>query len=121
MRSDLDLVSACASVLATTKSTPCKACRDHVVDGITAGAADPEHGNARLHLANIGDVTHVYFTIGHGLLPTSLAVCFHYGPGRCLEQLHHQAIGALALKVCPVIRRPCFEPRDLRLQCLDLP
>jgi len=30
------------------------------------------------------------------------------------EQLDHQAIGALALKVCPVIRRPCFEPRDLR-------
>jgi hypothetical protein len=54
----------------------------------------------RLHLANIGDVAHVYFTIGH----------FHYGPGRCLEQFHHQAIGALALKV----RRPCFEPRDLR-------
>ena len=36
----------------------------------------------------------------------ALAVCFHYGLGSCLEQLHHQAIGALALKVCPVIRRP---------------
>jgi hypothetical protein len=43
------------------------------------------------------------------------------GLGSRLEQLHHQAIGALALKVCSVIRRPCFEPRDLRLRCLDLP
>src|SRR5262245_50686025 len=42
-----------------------KACRDHVVYSVTAGAADPEHGNARLHLANIGDVAHVYFTIGY--------------------------------------------------------
>ena len=58
-----------------------KACRDHVVNSVTAGAADPEHGNARLHLANIGDVAHVYFTIGHGWLPASLAVCFHYGRG----------------------------------------
>jgi hypothetical protein len=44
------------------------------------------------------------------------------GLGSRLEQLHHQAIGALALalKVCSVTRRPCFELRDLRLQCLDL-
>ena len=45
--------------------------RDHVVDCITAGTADAEYGNARLHLANIGDVSHVCFTIariGHGLL-----------------------------------------------------
>ena len=141
--------------------------RDHVIDGIAAGAADAEHGNARLHLANVGDVGHGCFrlleqagTRGHGLLPTSLAVCFHYGRGEMsqsacglslaaepadpqsgqlafkprrrflgrhglgsrLEQLDHQAIGslALALKICPVARRPCFEPRDLRLQCLDL-
>jgi hypothetical protein len=42
--------------------------------------------------------------------------------GSRLEQLSHQAIGALALalKVCSVTRRPCFELRDLRLQCLDL-
>ena len=49
-----------------------KACRDHVIDSITAGAADPEHGNARLHLANIGDVAYVYFTIGHGLVLQAL-------------------------------------------------
>jgi hypothetical protein len=40
-----------------------QSCRDHVVDGITTGAADPEHGNARLHLANIGNFSHVCFTI----------------------------------------------------------
>src|ERR1700741_3626141 len=40
-----------------------QACRDHVVDGIAAGTADAEHGNALLHLANIGDVSHVRFTI----------------------------------------------------------
>src|ERR1700687_3723093 len=39
-----------------------------------------------------------------------------------LQQLDRQAIGALALalKICSVIGCPCFEPRDLRLQCLDL-
>src|ERR1700738_1525993 len=36
---------------------------DHVVDGIAAGAADPKHDNARLHLANIGDVGHFCLTI----------------------------------------------------------
>ena len=42
--------------------------------------------------------------------------------GSRLQQLNSQAIGplALALKICPVIGCPCFEPRDLRLQCLDL-
>jgi hypothetical protein len=45
-----------------------------------------------------------------------------HGLGSCLEQLGHQAIGALALalKVCAVTGRPCFEPCDLRLQYLDL-
>ena len=28
---------------------------DHVVDGIAAGAADAEHGYARLELTNVGD------------------------------------------------------------------
>jgi hypothetical protein len=42
--------------------------------------------------------------------------------GSCLQQLNHQAIGALALtlEICPVTRCRRFEPRDLRLQCLDL-
>src|SRR4029450_6949384 len=99
---------------------------------------------------------------GHGLLPTSLAVCFHYGRGQLskpacslfwgadrsttdpqtrelafkpccrflrrhglgsrLEQPHHQSVCAiaLALEVCTSGCLPCFEPRDLRLQCLDL-
>jgi hypothetical protein len=63
--------------------------RNHIVDGIAAGVADPKHDNARLHLANIGDVGHFCLTVapaswgmrGHGLLPTSLAICFHYGRG----------------------------------------
>ena len=37
--------------------------RDHVVDGIAAGAADPKHDNARLHFANIGDVGHFCLTV----------------------------------------------------------
>ena len=37
--------------------------RDHVVDGIAAGAADPKHDNARLHLANVGDGGHFCLTI----------------------------------------------------------
>src|SRR4029077_10298646 len=56
-----------------------QACRDHVIDGIAASAADPEHGNARLHLANIGNVSHGCFTIseklgmrGHGCYPRAL-------------------------------------------------
>src|SRR5258705_5510538 len=42
--------------------------------------------------------------------------------GSRLQQLNRQAIGALALafEICSVIGCPCFEPRDLRLQCLDL-
>jgi hypothetical protein len=49
----LFIVSAWASVLATTKSTPCKAGIDHVVDGIAAAAASsvtPKYGDARLQL-----------------------------------------------------------------------
>ena len=30
--------------------------RDHVVDRVAAGAADAEHGNARLHLTNVGNL-----------------------------------------------------------------
>ena len=45
-----------------------------------------------------------------------------HGLGSRLEQFGHQAISALALalKVCPVTGRPCFEPCDVRLQYLDL-
>ncbi|HVR59928.1 MAG TPA: hypothetical protein VMT72_24235 [Pseudolabrys sp.] len=44
------------------------------------------------------------------------------GLGSRLEQLHYQAVGALALafEICPVTGRPCFKLRDLRLQGLDL-
>ena len=40
--------------------------------------------------------------------------------GSRLKQLDRQAIGALALplKICSVIGCRCFEPRDLRRQCL---
>jgi hypothetical protein len=40
--------------------------------------------------------------------------------GSRLKQLNRQAIGALALalEICSVIGCRCFEPRDLRLQCL---
>jgi hypothetical protein len=42
--------------------------------------------------------------------------------GSRLKQLNRQAIGALALalEICSVIGCCCFEPRDLRLQCLNL-
>jgi hypothetical protein len=42
--------------------------------------------------------------------------------GSRLKQLNRQAIGALALalEICPVIGCRCFEPRDLRRQCVNL-
>ena len=40
-------ISCCASVLATTNSTPCRFARDHVVDRVGAAAADTDHGDAR--------------------------------------------------------------------------
>jgi hypothetical protein len=45
-----------------------------------------------------------------------------HGLGSRLQQLNRQAIGALALalEICSVIGCSCFEPRDLRVQCLDL-
>ena len=33
-----------------------EACRDHVVHGIAAGAADTEYGNSRFHFANVRDL-----------------------------------------------------------------
>jgi len=44
------------------------------------------------------------------------------GLGSRLQQLSHQVISplALALEICPLTGRPCFELRDLRLQCPDL-
>ena len=47
----LDMVSAWASVLATTKSTPAQSGRDHVVDRVAAATADAEHADAGLELA----------------------------------------------------------------------
>src|SRR6266404_5550869 len=48
-------------------------------------------------------------------------ICCHNFGSR-LKQLNRQAIGALALalEICSVIGCRCFEPRDLRLQCLTL-
>jgi hypothetical protein len=42
--------------------------------------------------------------------------------GSRLKQLNRQAIGAfaLALEICSVIGCHCFEPRELRRQCLNL-
>src|SRR5438046_9577901 len=44
------------------------------------------------------------------------------GLGGRLHKLNHEPIGALAfaLEICAVAGRACFEPRDLRLQCLEL-
>ena len=64
MRSAFDIVSACASVLATTKSTALQPARDHVVDGVAAGTAGPEHGDPRLQLTDVGDLQ----IDGHGCL-----------------------------------------------------
>jgi hypothetical protein len=49
-----------------------------------------------------------------------LLCCHNFGSR--LKQLNRQAIGALALalEICSVIGCRCFEPRDLRLQCLNL-
>jgi len=46
----------------------------------------------------------------------------HGSFGSRLKQLNRQAIGALvlALEICPVIGCRCFEPRDLRRQCVNL-
>jgi hypothetical protein len=33
--------------------------RDHVVDGVTSGAADAEHSDTRLQFAKVGDAGHV--------------------------------------------------------------
>jgi hypothetical protein len=45
-----------------------------------------------------------------------------HGLGSRLQQFDRQAIRALALtlEICPMTGCPCFEPRDLGLQCLDL-
>ena len=48
--SALEAASACASVLATMNLAPLQARRDHVVDGVAAGAADADHGDARFHV-----------------------------------------------------------------------
>ena len=45
--------------------------RDHVVDGVAAGAADPEHGDPRLQLTDIGDLQ----IDGHVCLFIARTVC----------------------------------------------
>ena len=63
---------------------------DHVVDGIAAGAADPEHENTRPQLVNVGDASHCCPTVAppsrgmreKELLATpSLAVCVYQSRG----------------------------------------
>jgi hypothetical protein len=46
--------SACASVLATTNSTPSSCFLDHVVDRVAAGAAHAEHRDPRLQVVLSG-------------------------------------------------------------------
>jgi hypothetical protein len=53
MRSASESASACASVLATTKSHAFELGLDHVVDGVAAGPADAEDGDARLELGGL--------------------------------------------------------------------
>ena len=75
----LDMVSACASVFSDDEVDALQPGRDHVVDGVAAGATDAKNDNARLHLANIGNVGHVCSDGNEGtiLLPVCLAVCLH--------------------------------------------
>ena len=51
---------------------------DHVVDGVAAGAADPEHGDPRLQLTDVGD----FQVDGHGCLFFHRRACSTPGPGR---------------------------------------
>ena len=46
-RSAVEALSAWASVLATMKSTPWTSARDHVGDGVAAGAADADDADPR--------------------------------------------------------------------------
>ena len=90
MRSAFDVVSACASVLATTKSTPCKPGGDHVVDGVAAGAADPEHGDPRLQLPDVGNFqidAHVCLLFARTQSIRNAAGCCRSAAGRCRGML----------------------------------
>jgi hypothetical protein len=74
MRSAFDIVSAWASVY--HKINALQASCDHVVDRIAAGTADAEHGDARFHLAKVGNVGHVYSTIAGEMERQDTAVIY---------------------------------------------
>ncbi|MGY4448566.1 hypothetical protein ACVWZR_003226 [Bradyrhizobium sp. i1.3.1] len=77
---------------------------DHVVDGIAAGAADPEYDNARLHLVNIGHASHSVLAIapagrdgeGFECYPASRAVCAHDGRGQMSQSTRGLSRGRAA-------------------------
>src|SRR3954454_19210994 len=62
MRVAIDMVSACASVLATMKSTPCRPAPIISLMALPPALRTP-NTNARLHLANIYNVGHVYLRV----------------------------------------------------------
>ena len=122
MRVDLDLVSAVRSVLGDDEIDALKGLleRYHVVDSITSAPPTPNTVRATFisRISATSSMSHFH----HRTWGSSASLCGLLrddGPGRRLEQFHHQAIAALAL-VRPASRLPSPRARDLRLRALDL-
>src|SRR6266404_1789063 len=117
-----DMVSACASVLATMKSTPCSPAAIMLLTALPPAPPTP-NTIMRAFISRIS-VMSVIFASRLLRRIATYKPCRHllgcHSLSRRLQQLNRQAIGALALalEICSVIGCPCFEPHDLRLQCL---
>ena len=108
--------------------------RDHVVDGIAAGAADAEHGNARLHLANVGDLqidSHEFASLCTGGMPRSrflrqrrCAPPNSAGPPPALSwfwELGSEAFAQPSSDPCHVTARSCHQlPRSPRFEVFKM-
>ena len=70
-------LSACASVLAQTKSTPCTPSLDHVLDRVAAAAADADHLDLRAH-AELFDHFDSHLLLQSLQLPCSLSIFRKY-------------------------------------------
>src|SRR5216684_7475839 len=124
MRLAFDAVSACASVLATMKSTPCSPAAIMLLTALPPAPPTP-NTIMRAFISRIAVMLVILPQGCSGKLGNERTRIATYKPCGLLPlwSLLDVPVGVQLGRGCRSSRRlghRCFEPRDLRRQCLDL-
>src|ERR1700686_3321018 len=112
-----DEVSAGASVLATTKSTPCRPASIMLLTALPPAPATP-NTIMRAFISRMSVMPVIFASRllsqagerGHGLLPASLAVCFHDGRGQMSQSACSLSVAVARSATGPQSRHLVFKP-----------